>query len=528
MSKQDQQTEWEESKKYINEVLHEIRRENLVECFKKLSNVNLLRCTGLFTSIVLSNQCKVDKATVYAGLITLINEFVPSVGYLCAREAALRLIDGVRREDKQVYFNMASLLAFLIKDEVVTESIAFAVIYYLLERCETDDIVLICTLLSLLGKQLREYDIDSEEDIFEKLRKIYQDQRTDKLAFDALERIFDMRRLGYQRQVSNINLPEINNNTHDVVLHLKSDSPSYELEAFQLEADPSELNIRYDGIIDDIAAKYSMKETDIPVVQDRTDSTNVAFKKKIYLIVKGSLSGDEAAHKLLKLRIKDDEKVNVAEILIKSCAQESTYSKFYGIIVERLCAVHKSWVASFTELFKDNYTNAASYEPSNIRNIGKLWGHALATNCIDFSVFEIVHMNERESNAANRVFLKFIFQELVADIGIVEVERRFSEPKMTPFFANIFPKEDKDDIMFSINYFTAIGLGALTDSMRERLEQIQESEREIHRESIMRSNISDMSNSRTPRMHPDRFRRNRSRSPVARRNRSRTPPRRRR
>lgn len=81
--------------------------------------------------------------------------------------------------------------------------------------------------------------------------------------------------------------------------------------------------------------------------------------------------------------------------------------------------------------------------------------------------------------------------------------------------------------MFSINYFTAIGLGALTDNMRNILQQAEEEQRKRYSNAIKNSEVSERDNPRVPRMHPDRLRRNRSRSPISRRNRSRTPPRRR-
>lgn len=527
ISEAEQKREWDNSRLILSNAIASCDPSNILDKLRDLIEVNLLQYRRLFVAVLLSIQCKEDKGSVLAGIVKIVDHYIPSIGFLTGRECILRLTDAVYRTDKRVYFNMSTLLSFLIRDEVIDEGTAFALIYSLLKDKTDDKIILICHILSLTGRQLQTFDKESEADIAEKLRLVYQDNYTDKNVYLALDRLFNSRRLYYEDQRKNIEIPTVENTFHEVVIDFSKDQPCVDLDTFRVQDNPELIDEQYDEIKQNILEELFKTEDKANAIKDMTDTENMAFKKKIYLILKGSLSGDEAAHKLLKLKVNDNKKPDVANIVSKACAQESTYSKYYGILAERLTSFHTSWEDSFSTVFKENYETITDYDPSNIRNLGKFWGHALATQCISFEVFGIVHMNERDSNAASRVFLKFLFQEIVVDLGIDNLKNRFEAAELQPFLKNLFPKEDHDDVMFSINYFTAIGLGALTEGMRNVLAKVEEQQRTRHLAAIKNSEMEEKDNPRVPRMHPDRLRRNRSRSPISRRNRSRTPPRRR-
>ncbi|KAL3233381.1 Pre-mRNA-splicing factor CWC22 [Nakaseomyces bracarensis] len=212
-------------------------------------------------------------------------------------------------------------------------------------------------------------------------------------------------------------------------------------------------------------------------IEDLTSTDDIEFKKKVYLILKSSLSGDEAAHKILKLRIEDLEKYRVVDIVVKSSVQETTYSKFYGLLLERLCSTHKSWKQAFERVLLENYESLNTFEPAQLRVLGKLWGHLFASDYLGFELFHHFKINEEDSTPPSRIFLKFLFQELVADIGIEEVQERLSEEYIRPYLTSIFPEDDIDAIRYSINYFTSIGLGVLTKQMRERLQSMEETQK---------------------------------------------------
>ena len=527
-SQKEQLEEWHASKDIIEYAIKSLDSKNILQSVEALIDVNLLRHQRLLVATVLGVQCETDKAAALAALVKILNGFIPSIGYMTGRECVLRLVDGIFRKDSTVYYNMIELLSFLIRDEVMSEGVAFALIYFLLGEANDESISIACYIMCSFGKLLQEFDKESEADIAEKLRVIYENPHTNKETYSALSKFFDKRRLLYNGQQWNIDFPFVESNVHNIVVDFSTQTPCIDLDTFKVDEDPEQTNVKYSGIRAEIIEAFFEKKENKSSINDMTDADKTAFKKKIYLILKGSLSGDEAAHKILKLKLKASEKTLVADIVARACSQEATYSKFYGILTERLCSFHDSWRNSFANTFYNDYECMSDNDPSNIRNLGKFWGHALATDCIPFEVFKAVHMNERDSNAANRVFLKFLFHDLVLDMGIDKLKSKFDEPDLQDHLVNLFPNKEYDDIMFSINYFTAIGLGPLTDRMRSTLQKFEEERRERYSNAIRNSELEDKENVRTPRMHPDRLRRNRSRSPIGRRNRSRTPPRRRR
>ena len=61
-------------------------------------------------------------------------------------------------------------------------------------------------------------------------------------------------------------------------------------------------------------------------------------------------------------------------------------------------------------------------------------------------------------------------------VGLPQVKDRFADPSIESAILGLFPEDDVDALRFSINYFTAIDLGPLTDTMRERIKLLEEQE----------------------------------------------------
>ena len=77
-------------------------------------------------------------------------------------------------------------------------------------------------------------------------------------------------------------------------------------------------------------------------------------------------------------------------------------------------------------------------------------------------MFEVIHLNEEETTSSSRIFLKVLFQEISEAMGVKSLKERLKDPYMAEHFKGLFPKDNPRDIRFAINYFTSIGLGAVT------------------------------------------------------------------
>ena len=54
-------------------------------------------------------------------------------------------------------------------------------------------------------------------------------------------------------------------------------------------------------------------------------------------------------------------------------------------------------------------------------------------------------------------------------MGLQSLNQRLQDPDCAIWFTGIFPKDTPRNMRFSINFFTSIGLGGLTDDMRAHL-----------------------------------------------------------
>lgn len=64
-------------------------------------------------------------------------------------------------------------------------------------------------------------------------------------------------------------------------------------------------------------------------------------------------------------------------------------------------------------------------------------------------------------------------QELSEYLGMVKLNERLQEPSLQEYFSGIFPQDSMQNMRFSINFFTSIGLGGITDRQRELYKQVR-------------------------------------------------------
>lgn len=549
---QYQNENWDLIQIHIDAILKDIKKENLIDSFRQLFEVNILLGKDILVKSILRSQIHEENSSVLGALTSLINSELPEVGILLAKEATAMFIDGYNAMNNRITITMISLISQLFNYNVIHEIVILQLLHLLTEDIDNGSIDVIILLLRDSGKHLLELSKNVHNKVFENLREVLQNGKLPISSNNALEYLFDLRKSNYQNiGYSLIELPEHKINTLSFMIDINNYASNKKLGEFKYHDNYLELEKLFNEIKDHVLSKSSKRDNNIQtnIVEDMTGKNDIEFKKKIYLILKSSLSGDEAAHKILKLRVNDDKKYNVVDTIIKSSIQESTYSKFYGILCERLSTSHKSWKPAFEKIFQDNYINSEELEPNQLRIIGKFWGHMLASDYAGFEILAVVHISEDGTTPASRIFLKFVFQELVAEIGIHELLERLNEDFVKPHLVHMFPKENLEDIRYSINYFTAIGLGSLTEEMRKHLniieEQIQDQRREeetkkeevyqkIRNERIKaglksRYNTDSAPNraqqSRFSRNQSSEIKRSRSKTPP-RRNTSRTPPRR--
>lgn len=156
-------------------------------------------------------------------------------------------------------------------------------------------------------------------------------------------------------------------------------------------------------------------------------------------------------------------------MIIECASQERTYLKYYGLMAERFCKMNRTWVENFTNAFTEIYETIHRYETNRLRNIGKLFAHLFNTDSLPWTAFHIIRLTEEDTTSASRIFVKILFQEISEFLGLKTLKERLLDPFMLESLSGMFPKDNPKNTRFAINYWTSIGLGSLTEELREWL-----------------------------------------------------------
>lgn len=111
-------------------------------------------------------------------------------------------------------------------------------------------------------------------------------------------------------------------------------------------------------------------------------------------------------------------------------------------------------------------------ETNKLRNVAKFFAHLLGTDALPWQALAYIRLTEEDTTSSSRIFIKILFQELSEHLGLRKLNERLSDPLMQDSFDGIFPKDNPKNTRFAINFFTSIGLGGLTDSLREYLKNM--------------------------------------------------------
>lgn len=95
-----------------------------------------------------------------------------------------------------------------------------------------------------------------------------------------------------------------------------------------------------------------------------------------------------------------------------------------------------------------------------------------------------------------------LVQELSEHLGIRLLNERLTDPTMQESFESIFPRDNPKNTRFAINFFTSIGLGGITENLREYLKNMprlimQQEQAVSDSESDDESDSSDTASSET-------------------------------
>uniref|UniRef100_A0A8C1YHQ8 Pre-mRNA-splicing factor CWC22 homolog n=1 Tax=Cyprinus carpio TaxID=7962 RepID=A0A8C1YHQ8_CYPCA len=493
-----QRMSWEALKKSINGLINKVNVSNIANIIQELLQENIVRGRGLLARSVLQAQAASPIFThVYAAVVAIINSKFPQIGELILKRLILNFRKGYRRNDKQQCLTASKFVGHLINQNVAHEVLCLEMLTLLLERPTDDSVEVAISFLKDCGLKLTEVSPRGINAIFERLRNILHESEIDKRVQYMIEVMFAIRKDGFKDHPiipEGLDLVEEEDQfTH--MLPLEDDYNTEDiLNVFKLDPNFLENEEKYKAIKREILNEGSSdsgddaggsgddedddeedeveaagEEQEKVTIFDQTEVNLVAFRRTIYLAIQSSLDFEECAHKLIKMDFPESQTKELCNMILDCCAQQRTYEKFFGLLAGRFCLLKKDYMESFEAIFQEQYETIHRLETNKLRNVSRMFAHLLYTDSIPWSVLECVKMSEDTTTSSSRIFVKILFQELCAYMGLPKLNERLKDMTLQSFFEGLFPRDNPRNTRFAINFFTSIGLGGLTDELREHL-----------------------------------------------------------
>ncbi|KAF2141936.1 uncharacterized protein K452DRAFT_249646 [Aplosporella prunicola CBS 121167] len=491
-SKEYQRMAWEALKKSINGLINKVNTSNIKFIVPELFNENLVRGRGLFCrSIMKAQAASLPFTPIYAAMAAIVNTKLPQVGELLVTRLIVQFRKAFKRNDKAVCLSSTTFIAHLVNQQVVHEMLAAQILLLLLHKPTDDSVEIAVGLTREVGQHLEEMSGPIALAVFDQFRNILHESAIDKRTQYMIEVLFQVRKDRYKDNPAirdELDLVE----EEDQITHRPGLDDELEvqdgLNIFKYDAEWQEHEDAYKQLKAEILGEAEgseeeyesdesesdeeeVKERELEI-KDQTNTDLVNLRRTIYLTIKSSGGFEECCHKLMRVNLPPGQELELVSMIVECASQERTYDKFYGLIGERFCKLNRLWRELYEEAFAKYFDTIHRYETNRLRIIASFFGHLLASDAIGWHVLSVIHLNEDETTSSSRIFIKILFEELAQSMSMKKLTERMREDVLQPSFEGIFPKDSSRNTRFAINFFTAIGMGSITEDMREYLKNM--------------------------------------------------------
>uniref|UniRef100_J3NCH2 MI domain-containing protein n=1 Tax=Oryza brachyantha TaxID=4533 RepID=J3NCH2_ORYBR len=491
-----QRLSWDALKKSINGLVNKVNATNIKNIVPELFAENLVRGRGLFCQSCIKSQMASPGFTdVFAALVAVVNTKFPEIGRLLLVRVVLQLKRAYKRNDKPQLLAATKFIAHLVNQVVAHELVALELLTVLLENPTDDSVEGAVGVVKECGAMLQDLSPQGLHAIFERFRGILHEGEIDKRVQFLIEGLFAIRKAKFQgfpairpeldlveqedQFTHEISLedeldPETNLNVFRANPNFAEDEKAYEnLKRSILGAESSDDEEGSDDASDEDDEESDDEDDEEQMeIRDQTETNLINLRRTIYLTIMSSVDFEEAGHKLLKIKLEPGQEMELCIMLLECCSQERTYLRYYGLLGQRFCMINKVYQENFEKCFVQQYSMIHRLETNKLRNVAKFFAHLLGTDALPWHVLAYIRLTEEDTTSSSRIFIKILFQELSEHLGIRLLNEKLNDPNMQDSFDSIFPKDHPKNTRFSINFFTSIGLGGITETLREYLKNM--------------------------------------------------------
>nr|POF02521.1 pre-mrna-splicing factor cwc22 [Quercus suber] len=495
-SKEYQRMAWEALKKSINGMINKVNVSNIKHIVPELFNENLIRGRGLFCrSIMKAQAVSLPFTPILAAMAAIVNTKLPQVGELLVNRLIIQFRKAFKRNDKSVCLSSTTFIAHLINQQVAHEMLAAQMLLLLLHKPTDDSVEIAVGLMREVGQHVEEMNSQIALAVYDQFRSILHEADIDKRVQYMIEVLFQIRKDKYKDHEAikeELDLveeedqithrpglddqlkPEDGLNIFKVDSEFETNEEAYRKLKAEILGEVSGSEDEADGEDDDSSSdedEETAKDTALEI-KDQSNTDLVNLRRSIYLTIMSSGGFEEACHKLMRINLPAGREEELPSMIIECCSQERTYNKFFGLIGERFCKLNRLWQDLFQDMFTKYYETIHRYETNRLRIIAQFFGHLLSSDAVGWHVFNVIHLNEEDTTSSSRIFIKILVEDLAQGVGMKKLTEKFKDESLQTALTGIFPTDDPKNTRFSINFFTAIGMGALTEGMREWLKNM--------------------------------------------------------
>lgn len=138
----------------------------------------------------------------------------------------------------------------------------------------------------------------------------------------------------------------------------------------------------------------------------------------------------------------------------------------------------------FDSVFIQKYAAIDRQEVNKIRNCAKLFAHLLYTDAVDWACLSQLSLTEEDTTASGRIFIKILMQEIAGNLGVANLAAKLKDKAKC--VQGLLPKTSVENARFAINFYTSIGLGAVTEELRDYLDQAPKLELEARYQELLK------------------------------------------
>ncbi|CAF3336734.1 unnamed protein product [Rotaria socialis] len=484
-----QRLAWEALKENIKDKVKEADKSNLSAISRGLFKCNIIRGRGLVANAIIRAQLRSPSSTpVYAALVCKIHRKLPIIGELIVKRLMLSFRRTHQRNDKIRCLAIIKFISHLINKNMLRETVALQMLLFLLENSNDHNTELAVQLLKECGEKLLHASRQELDFVCTTLTNLPDESSLNKLTQDIHEIIFaaptkqpvverglnfvdkysqyahilqlddpcnpddildvfrhDAKYVINEHEYKQMRKRILDENTTDEDESCSYTSDSDEESSSDTSESDEDESSSY--VTDNDDEDNGNEEKQQLIIIDRIETDLATLRHKICLTIQASIDAEECAHKLLKMDSYNRLNEELCQMIVDVCAQQPTYECFFGLLGERICLLEDKYVYWFTCSFEDQYGQYA---------IARHMENAFAS----------IYLSNKTA-ISSHVYLKHLFLELFEFFGFTKLKNHLTDPTLADYFKGLFQHNNPEDARFCINFFTSIGLGRITDELRE-------------------------------------------------------------